>query len=309
MSDNHFLPFVLQEMTNRVLAVTEEKAVMILSALEDRLDLSTITLSNGSAFNVDEMQALAAQGRTARTDSLTAGAARENYRPYEVINRVAVVPIKGTLTREGSRSMQPYSGMTGYDGVMGRIGMAQADSNVGSIYMPVSSAGGVVDGVAEASQFIFASSARFGGKPIIAHAADHAYSAAYELLAAADEASAPENGGAGSVGTLAIIPNVRGAMEKKGVSVTVMKSGQHKNPFNGIDEISDKAKGDMQARLDRARDHFAGRVAQYRGIEKKDVLETEGDSYMGREAKGRRLISAVQSEHHAWANALRRAKR
>ncbi|WP_413180045.1 hypothetical protein [Escherichia coli] len=65
-------------------------------------------------------------------DSLTAGEAPaalalsgdddgpRQARSYQVMNGIAVLPVSGTLVSR-TRALQPYSGMTGYNGIIARL--------------------------------------------------------------------------------------------------------------------------------------------------------------------------------------------
>lgn len=68
-------------------------------------------------------------------DSLTAGEAPaalalsvdddgpRQARSYQVMNGIAVLPVSGTLVSR-TRALQPYSGMTGYNGIIARLQQA-----------------------------------------------------------------------------------------------------------------------------------------------------------------------------------------
>ena len=47
-------------------------------------------------------------------------------RSYQVTNGIAVLPVSGTLVSK-TRSLQPYSGMTGYNGIIARLQQAISD--------------------------------------------------------------------------------------------------------------------------------------------------------------------------------------
>ncbi|EMG8256560.1 S49 family peptidase, partial [Escherichia coli] len=74
-------------------------------------------------------------------DSLTAGEAPATLalsvdddgprqaRSYQVMNGIAVLPVSGTLVSR-TRALQPYSGMTGYNGIIARLQQAASDPMV-----------------------------------------------------------------------------------------------------------------------------------------------------------------------------------
>ena len=50
-------------------------------------------------------------------------------RSYQVMNGIAVLPVSGTLVSR-TRALQPYSGMTGYNGIIARLQQAASDPMV-----------------------------------------------------------------------------------------------------------------------------------------------------------------------------------
>ncbi|STI31783.1 minor capsid protein C from bacteriophage origin [Escherichia coli] len=79
-------------------------------------------------------------------DSLTAGEAPaalalsgdddgpRQARSYQVMNGIAVLPVSGTLVSR-TRALQPYSGMTGYNGIIARLQQAASDPMVDGILL------------------------------------------------------------------------------------------------------------------------------------------------------------------------------
>ena len=79
-------------------------------------------------------------------DSLTAGEAPATLalsvnddgprqaRSYQVMNGIAVLPVSGTLVSR-TRALQPYSGMTGYNGIIARLQQAASDPMVDGILL------------------------------------------------------------------------------------------------------------------------------------------------------------------------------
>ncbi len=55
-------------------------------------------------------------------------------RSYQVMNGIAVLPVSGTLVSR-TRALQPYSGMTGYNGIIARLQQAASDPMVDGILL------------------------------------------------------------------------------------------------------------------------------------------------------------------------------
>ena len=66
-------------------------------------------------------------------------------RSYQVANGIAVLPVSGTLVSK-TRALQPYSGMTGYNGIIARLQQAISDPGVDGILLDMDTPGGMVSG-------------------------------------------------------------------------------------------------------------------------------------------------------------------
>lgn len=55
-------------------------------------------------------------------------------RSYQITDGIAVLPVSGTLVSK-TRSLQPYSGMTGYNGIIARLQQAISDPGVDGILL------------------------------------------------------------------------------------------------------------------------------------------------------------------------------
>ncbi|HGW2984008.1 TPA: tail fiber protein [Escherichia coli] len=98
-------------------------------------------------------------------DSLTAGEAPATLalsvnddgprqaRSYQVMNGIAVLPVSGTLVSR-TRALQPYSGMTGYNGIIARLQQAASDPMVDGILLDMDTPGGMVAGAFDCADII-----------------------------------------------------------------------------------------------------------------------------------------------------------
>ncbi|WP_447941811.1 tail fiber protein, partial [Shigella sonnei] len=98
-------------------------------------------------------------------DSLTAGEAPaalalsgdddgpRQARSYQVMNGIAVLPVSGTLVSR-TRALQPYSGMTGYNGIIARLQQAASDPMVDGILLDMDTPGGMVAGAFDCADII-----------------------------------------------------------------------------------------------------------------------------------------------------------
>ncbi|HAP3138506.1 TPA: Ail/Lom family outer membrane beta-barrel protein [Escherichia coli] len=80
-----------------------------------------------ASLSVPQQQVqLDAPGMLAETDEYMAGGKRP-ARVYRVVNGIAVLPVTGTLVHRLG-GMRPFSGMTGYDGIVACLQQAMADN-------------------------------------------------------------------------------------------------------------------------------------------------------------------------------------
>jgi capsid assembly protease len=312
------LPHVMQQLLGTPLCVTASHASMIAAAFAGKLDIRSIA-TEFERLDQRALADLAATGRLAADQTRLAqqhkpGAAMFgndtswNGRVYPLVNGIAVINIWGTLTR--TWGVGPYSGSTGYDGIQTQLMTAMNDPKVNAIWLDINSPGGAVDGLFDLQELIWSVNEKNGGKPIWAFAGDHAYSAAFAIGVAADKFFVPQTGGVGSVGVITLWADMQKALEQEGIAVRVFRSGAKKAlGYGGFEDLPEESVAHIQGQLDEIRDLFVERVAQYRGISKSSVLQTEGLDYMGRHAKSVGFVTDVLSEHAAWAKLERKLAR
>ena len=110
------LPHIATRVLNTPLLVEPGYARVFFSALAGRLGISSLSDADGEHLVGEKLRMTAA--------SYSPG--RERERPYELIDGVAVLPVTGSLTHKLG-SLSPYSGMTGYDGLVKMAYMAASD--------------------------------------------------------------------------------------------------------------------------------------------------------------------------------------
>lgn len=311
-----YLPNLMQNMFNTPLALSSRKAEMICAALSGRFNIQSLETET-MKLDARAMRDLAEMGRkdasVFRNDKIAAKApttaspsqdAEDGWygdRPYELTaSGIAVVKIKGTLTR--TWGVGPFSGATGYDGIWTQLLFAQDDPQCRAIWLDINSGGGAVDGLFDLVDGIRAMSARNGGKPIWAMAADYAFSAAYALACACDKVFVPPLGGVGSIGCITIYVDQSEALKADGLNAMIFRSGARKAiGIGGIETLDQKEQDHIQEQIDEAGLYFVEKVAELRGIAKSKVSETEGWDYTGAKARAIGLVNDVLSEPEAWA--------
>ncbi|HGH4634991.1 TPA: S49 family peptidase, partial [Enterobacter bugandensis] len=117
-------------------------------------------------------------------------------RSYQVTNGIAVLPVSGTLVSK-TRSLQPYSGMTGYNGVIARLQQAMSDPGVDGILLDMDTPGGMVSGAFDCADII----ARMRDiKPVWALANDMNCSAGQLIASSASRRLVTQTARTGSIG-------------------------------------------------------------------------------------------------------------
>ncbi|WP_054178604.1 S49 family peptidase [Trabulsiella odontotermitis] len=201
-------------------------------------------------------------------------------RSYQVTNGIAVLPVTGTLVGK-TRSLQPYSGMTGYNGIITRLQQAVSDPGVDGILLDMDTPGGMVSGAFDCADLI----ARMRDiKPIWALANDMNCSAGQLIASAASYRLVTQTARTGSIGVMMAHSNYGAALKTQGVEVTLIYSGDHKVDGNPYEKLPKDIRADFQARIDATRQMFAEKVAGYTSMSVRDVLDTEAAVYSGAES-------------------------
>ncbi|HBU6133881.1 TPA: S49 family peptidase [Enterobacter cloacae] len=201
-------------------------------------------------------------------------------RSYQVANGIAVLPVSGTLVSK-TRALQPYSGMTGYDGIIARLQQAISDPGVDGILLDMDTPGGMVSGAFDCADII----ARMRDiKPIWALANDMNCSAGQLIASSASRRLVTQTARTGSIGVMMAHSNYGAALKTNGVEVTLIYSGDHKVDGNPYEKLPEDVRADFQTRIDATRQMFAEKVSAYTGMSVQDVLDTEAAVFSGQES-------------------------
>jgi len=304
MSDPRPLVHVASHLLNQPLAITEQGAVMVIAAVRSQLNVSLLTSIEGQRMDVAALDAMAARGRNAADNRR---AARNERRIFAAQDGIAIIPITGTLTK--TWGLDPYSGMTGYDGIREKVLAAMEDDDIDGIFLDIDSPGGAVAGCFDLVDIIYASSAKKGGKPIYAIANEQMCSAAYAIGSAADKVFTPRTGEVGSVGVITLHADYSKALDKDGVKVTVLRAGAHKAEGSPYEPLKPEVAARIQETIEDMRSIFIDTVARNMNMTKKAVRETEALTYIGEKATGIGFATAVASTDQAWTQLLKRLGR
>lgn len=193
--------------------------------------------------------------------------------------RVAVVPVTGAIT-----SARP---------VLDDLERFREKGSVKAFVLAIRSPGGTV-GASQALYREIRDLRREDGRPVVAWIGDVGASGGYYAAVAADSVFALPGSITGSIGVIMEFPDVRGAMEKVGLRMEVVKRGEHKDagsPFSALDE---EDRDVFQTLVDDAYEQFVSAVAEGRGLERDSVRKLgDGRIYSGRRAMELGLVDGM----------------
>lgn len=197
--------------------------------------------------------------------------------------QIARVSVEGTITEDREQL-----------NLLKRI--AEAD-NAAALLVFVNSPGGTTTG----GEALFAALREVAKKkPVVAQFGTVAASAGYIVGLGADHIVSRANTITGSVGVLIQWPEVSQALDKLGVKVNEIKSGDLKavpSPFEPLNPEGEKVTKSM---IDEGFRWFLGLVEQRRGIKPADIPGlTQGRVFTGREALQFKLVDSIGGEEEA----------
>ncbi|WP_110947423.1 S49 family peptidase [Pseudomonas bohemica] len=279
-------PHLAQKLFNVPLAITPQKAEIVMAALADRFGLARLFHADGRVVALDDWDG-------------DIGDPAES-RAYEVVQGVAIIPVTGTLVQKLG-TLHPYSGMTGYDGLRACLSMALDDKKVKAIVLDIDSPGGEVAGCFDLADSIF--KAR-GKKPIWAILTESAYSAAYALASACDRIVVPRTGGTGSVGVICMHVDMSKALGSAGVNVTLIHYGARKADGSDSQPLSKEAMARYQSDVDAMGELFVSTVARNRRLSVSTVRGTQATTFLGADGVEIGFADAVMAPDEAFRSLL-----
>lgn len=284
----HRFPHLAQRLFNTPIAILPQKAEVVMAALADRFGVTKLFRADGTVRMMEDY------------DDDMPPRARPEMQPCRVQGGVCVIRIEGTLV-DKLGCLQPYSGMTGYDGIRANLRAALADPEVRAIALDIDSPGGEVSGCFDLVDMIYAAR---GTKPVHAILTESAYSAAYAIASAADRIIVPRTGGTGSVGVICMHVDWSKALTEAGIAVTLITYGDRKADGSEVLPLSKEALARFQADIDTMGDLFVTTVARNRGIKPDAVRATQASTFLGADGVAVGFADAVMAPDAAFAALL-----
>lgn len=262
---------------NTSLMITPAKARVLADVLGDRATWGTAINFIGQAADGPQME--------------VSGAGPSGpEKLFPETDGIAVIDIRGTLVQRNG--LDPFSGMTGYDGIAAKLDAAVNDPTIRAIVFDIDSPGGEVAGCFDLADLVYAAR---DAKPVWAILSEMACSAAFAIASQADRVIVPRTGYVGSVGVVTMHVDWSSAMEKAGGKVTLIHGGATKVDGNPYEPLPDDVRETIQVEIDTLHDMFAQLVARGRGISVGDVMSTEARTYLGPDAVKTGFADAVMA--------------
>jgi ClpP class serine protease len=266
---------IAQRVFNTPLMVDPAKALAFLTGLGPRIEGLEIMADDQATATLPARASLFG-------DDLTNRHARNGGLPFAVVDGIAVIEIAGTLVHRGAWIGQS-SGLTSYEGIAAQLQAALSDPANRGIALDIDSFGGEVAGAFDLADRLRAARAQ---KPVHAFVADHALSAAYALASQADRIILPRTGAVGSIGVVAMHSDMSGALDQKGIAVTLIHAGARKVDANPYQPLPQAVRARIAGELEDLRQIFAETVAEGRGrrLDTLGALGTEAAVFRGEAA-------------------------
>lgn len=287
-------PQIASRVLNTPLLLEPAYARVFFSALGSRLNIAELKDEQGA---IDMGQKLRVDARTYNKTRTNSWGVEEVL--FQVVDGIALLDVKGTLAHK-SGYLKPYSGMTGYDGIINRYAMMLAESDVKGVLMDMHTPGGEVSGCFDTADRL-RQMAQQAGKPLWSMACDSACSAGMALASAAERRLVTQTAYMGSVGVVMAHASYEDYLEQEGIKVTLIHSGARKVDGNPYEDLPEEVLSRFQADTDALRQQFAELVARNLGTTSEAVLATEAAVFRGQAAIDVGFAHAMVNGHEAVA--------
>lgn len=211
---------------------------------------------------------------------------------YEMDGPVAIIPVKGTLAKNGLEFFG-FQLLTSMRDIGASLRQAAADPAVRAIMLDVESPGGTVDGIEELAASVAAAGQ---SKPLYAYADGLMASAAYWASCGARSIGASSTAQVGSIGVVLMHREVSKALDNAGIKVNFLTAGRYKAAGNQAEPLTDEMRAYMQSNIDDVYGMFLSAVEAGRGVSREKALSmADGKIFLAGQAQTLGLIDRVCS--------------
>ena len=228
-------------------------------------------------------------------------------RLLQVVDGVGVITIHGALTNRDAW-YNTFFGLVSYPEIVQAMHEAVLNPEVKEILMDVSSPGGAVDGVLDAVSAI----QKVGKlKRVTGFTSSVAASAGFWIMAPAKERFVTETAIIGSIGVVAKHVEYSKMMKDKGVTETIVRSGEFKQIVNSSEPLSAKAEQVIQEQVDYTNGVFVQSIADSLGVSVQlvDRQMAQGKEFIGQQGVDKGLVTGVKSFEDVFAAIQKRVQK
>ncbi|TGK02781.1 signal peptide peptidase SppA [Leptospira langatensis] len=207
-----------------------------------------------------------------------------------------LIKIEGEI-HSGSSSYESAGAQT----ILHQLRAVEDDSNIVGVLIEINSPGGSVG----ASQEIYKEIMylrKEKNKKVVVSMKDIAASGGYYIASAADKIYALGGTLTGSIGVIAIAPNIKGLLDRYGVKVRTFKEGKYKDSLSLFRDNTPEEDTMIQKMLSDTYEEFVEDVAKGRNQTVKFVEAlAEGRVYSGQDAFRNKLVDDIGGRREALA--------
>jgi protease-4 len=188
---------------------------------------------------------------------------------------------------------------TGLDTVLSKLKEIEDRPEIKGVLIEINSPGGTVGASQEIyEELMFLRKT----KKIVVSMKDLAASGGYYIASASDYIFAQPGTITGSIGVIAMSPNISGLLEKYNVKMNVYKKGKYKDTLSMFKDPTDEEEGIINDMLSDTYKRFLKDVMRGRNISKSDVDKAaEGRVFSGEEAIKKHLVDSLGGRRDALA--------
>jgi signal peptide peptidase SppA len=298
---------IAEHVLNRPLLVHPDKVPLILSVLSGRIAIDSDAIADLRASAEGRIDGLPEDaqlilrgpapdasrfvGANRDVDPTTGQAVGLPYR--RTPEGVAVISILGGLANRGTSLEGGSMSRQSYEGIKFQIAHAGKDAKTRAVLLDLQSPGGEAIGAFECADAVRALAAV---KPVVAVVNGMAASAAYAIASAATKIVTTPTGLSGSIGVVMMHADFSRALDREGVTPTMIFAGAHKVDGNPFEPLSAAVQQGLQAEVDQFYEMFIATVGNGRkGMSAKAIRGTEARTFMGQEAVRLGLADEVGS--------------
>ncbi len=228
-----------------------------------------------------------------------------SFRGPQVGSGVGIVRIEGAIQMIGASS--PLSMSQGAENIIRRLDELERNSDVKAVVVRINSPGGTVGASQEIYQKLW--KLRKKNIPLVASMGEIAASGGYYVASACNYIVANHGTLTGSIGVIAISPNLRGLFQKIGIDMNVIKSGRYKDILSSFRDISPEERELIQEIIDSSYHKFLKDVALGRNQNESDIQPiADGRVMSGETALKHKLVDMLGTFEDAIDKARQMAK-